>query len=591
MPKIPTFSFLSITRKQWIPLFFACLLVGSGFEVEGAQQKEEEKLFFKSFYGVKKDYERMVAKEQFHRIFFGETERNNTVLMQKASEKLYDALQKERNPKAPKGVKAWFEKLTKNHYAYLKEIVFPPKKFPFNFSARSGDSLQDQLLLRMFIFRLLRRIIQQEEWHRKPAVWKHRKKMDFKRMGRSIMDYHFPESNGWLGRMDENHEVLDPAVDEIVRRLKEQKLYIEISENTLDYFNQTKVYPQKGKNTCYILTKHIKDGDGNLANIASCDYRYTEETLTRKGSNTEFMMLQVIYFSKQKYADAFFYLPVSDFLLFNKGAKKIVERLREAQDDFTGPPVLKQIYQEQYRHLFNELHDAYIEISLIDDLLAEERDHSLRSLIGHNTKWRQRYKCFCDKYLELRIYIKMMKAIVKEKGGVNFKVGANHGFNHHKIIMDTLWSDEFFLDRLRTWSTNFQTDTERRYLFYRLQMMLDQGMVKNIKIHTKSMGMLEVEDIIEDEVLDEDAQVLLKVKDSREGSKVIPFAYTNPSSDMLSLETEIMSFEFEEEETSYRGKVAGLLTLSVGALLLHRWATKQSKEEEEKEKREKGMKK
>ena len=231
-----------MSTSHWLPMTLRrsiCTLLLTGMVVHAKEATEEtqEDLFFKSCYGVKKNYERAVQVESHHPIFFGRAEMDDTLWMLKAAEKLCEALEKERDPKRPKDVKAWFEKLTDNDCAYLKEIIFAPRTFPFNLTGHASEDIKDQLLLRMFVFRLIKRIIEQEEWHQRPAVWQHREKVGFKRVGRSIMDYHFPEAKSWLGRMDEDHTLLDPASDEMVRRLKEQKLYI---DNESKYQNNSR---------------------------------------------------------------------------------------------------------------------------------------------------------------------------------------------------------------------------------------------------------------------------------------------------------------------------------------------------------------
>lgn len=536
---------------------------------------KEEDSFFEGILLTQKHYRRRGLFEKEHYRFFKE-EADETIYMSKAIQRLYDELKAQRSLWRRKSVQTWLTKLQEDNYTYLKNVIFPKKKKVLT----SKLSIKKQLQIKLFFCHLKQKIIQKQEWHYKPHTWKYGPKVVISRTNETVIDIHLPGTKNRLGRVDEEHGELDEkACIELIRRLKDQKLYVEISEGVFDHFVKTGEYKKEGKNSFYIFCRHVMNKDTNNDYIVPCDYRYTEPIFTTCPFRDGTMILQLIYDPKK--GIDFFQLSLKNILDFNKGAEAIVRRFKTPLYYFEDN-TFNEIYEAQYRYFYNQLSNAFEAMSVIDDLLQKKNKtfsffgHKIKDIVAFNTNFRERMLEFANAYLEIRIYDEIMNELSKDTeeihGGVNLKEGAAHGFKHHQSMLDALWSDDLFLKNIQELRKKFPTPVEQRYVFHRLQNLLDQGRVRNIKITTSDDQNIGVEDILSPVLLEDHKVALIEAKEPIDGKNIIQLPFEK-----------IVSITFEERNTSYRGEgIAGLMGLGFTLALSGSWWNRQKRDRETK---------
>lgn len=529
---------------------------------------------------TEKHYKRKYLFEQYHIAPYGTDCLYDTAHSQHYAKQLYTALCEKGGieQEGPLQADEWMRKLTKNNLAYLKSLLFNNKK------TSSPLSFKEELRLRLLMRTLQENIIAQKARNEEHPLWKYDAEIKVK--GKNIIEYRFPGTDNWLARVDEEHPVLDTfACDEMIARLKKgEKLFIELDPLTVSHFREAKEYIQDGENTHYIFDRHFENKHANHDNIIACDYRYTVPGLLRifeyssmksliHSEKENAYMVHLIYF--QETFDRFFKLKAKDILALHQEAQDILANLIENPHQFPRKPLFDKFYQEKRKKMIHRAQSKLTEMCIVDDLLEKNKEKSLQKLFGKDVNRRARERKFWNSYLELKLHDLKTKELAKDrkatKGRVNFKEGAEHGFREHSATMDTLQSDDDFIKSADHWLEYYRTSVQKRYFFYRMQKLMDEGRIVKMGIQTTHVGKIEIIDIINPETFSSDGIALLEVKEAINGKNVVPIAYN----DMI---------EFYLTETpSYSGQATGLLATGLVGFLAWKQQSHATQDEDEHE--------
>ena len=540
------------------------------------QATQEEEILKKAFKATLKHYERAYKIQNYHLSSFGDDCVEDTLQSEKDARFLYDRCCKNgvHAQETTFEVETFIKKIMEHDHEYVQSILSqnperrkPPKK-----------PLREALRIRLLIITLQRNLSEQKAQPAQHPFWEHR--IHTKTHGFGLVDYHNLPGlrKGILGIQSEQHPKLDEvASTEVLARLRNGAvLFLENNPETLEKFKKTKEYAQDGKNTRYILTRHFNSERTDPSKIIACDYRYEEEFLTKvvspssqsfkdffSSQQKNWPMLHLVYYPHA--FKKFYQLKVKEILDLNKEAAKSLEELTGAGHRFPQKRRFHAFYQEVRKVLLERAQQNLKEMRAIDDLLEEKKDLSIEKILGEHVLFRRNGREFLNSFLELRLHDLMFKELAKDldgqKGIVNAKLGAEHGFRQHKAMMDVLQSDDQILKMTDHWMDEHRTPVQRRYFLYRIQKMMDEGRITKLMVHTSENKKIKVVSIIKPQIFNGEGAAVLETQQEPYGVATMTMPY-NKMTDLY------------VEEVSTHGKnyiAPALLTLTSMGIALKKY--------------------